>query len=157
MPWVISTIVPVLTQSKWLRQADSEQGKWWVGDWHSLYFLFPLSLSSPISTPAPSSSVSKLTLYAALRVGPLKRLSAKELILLNCSAGEDSWESWTARRSNQSILKEINPEYSLEGLLLKLKLQYFGHLIRKVTHWKKLQRAERLKTEGEEGGRGWDG
>ena len=36
--------------------------------------------------------------------------------------------SWTARRSNQSILKEINPEYSLEGLMLKLKLQYFGHL-----------------------------
>ena len=36
---------------------------------------------------------------------------------------------WTARRSNQSILKEINPEYSLEGLILKLKLQYFGHLI----------------------------
>ena len=37
---------------------------------------------------------------------------------------------WTARRSNQSILKEINPEYSLEGLMLKLKLQYFGHLMR---------------------------
>ena len=41
--------------------------------------------------------------------------------------------SWTARRSNQSILKEISPEYSLEGLILKLKLQYFGHL----THWKR--------------------
>ena len=40
--------------------------------------------------------------------------------------------SWTARRSNQSILKEINPEYSLEGLLLKLKLQYFGHLIQRT-------------------------
>ena len=39
---------------------------------------------------------------------------------------------WTARRSNQSILREINPEYSLEGLMLKLKLQYFGHLIRKA-------------------------
>ena len=39
---------------------------------------------------------------------------------------------WTARRSNQSILKEINPEYSLEGLLLKLKLQYLGHLMGKV-------------------------
>ena len=39
---------------------------------------------------------------------------------------------WTARRSNQSILKEINPEYSLEGLLLKLKLQYFGHLMRRT-------------------------
>ena len=39
---------------------------------------------------------------------------------------------WTARRSNQSILKEINPEYSLEGLILKLKLQYFGHLMRRA-------------------------
>ena len=39
---------------------------------------------------------------------------------------------WTARRSNQSILKEINPEYSLEGLILKLKLQYFGHLMGRV-------------------------
>ena len=40
--------------------------------------------------------------------------------------------SWTARRSNQSILKEINPEYSLEGLMLKLKLQYFGHLMQRT-------------------------
>ena len=43
---------------------------------------------------------------------------------------------WTARRSNQSILKEINPGISLEGMMLKLKLQYFGHL--KLTHWKRL-------------------
>ena len=51
-------------------------------------------------------------------------------MLLNCGVGEDSWEPpWTLRRSNQSILKEISPEYSLEGLLLKLKLQYFGHLM----------------------------
>ena len=40
--------------------------------------------------------------------------------------------SWTARRSNQSLLKEISPEYSLEGLMLKLKLQYFGHLMRRT-------------------------
>ena len=40
--------------------------------------------------------------------------------------------SWTARRSNQSVLKEINPEYSSEGLMLKLKLQYFGHLMRRT-------------------------
>ena len=39
---------------------------------------------------------------------------------------------WTARRSNQSVLKEINPEYSLEGLMLKMKFQYFGHLIRRA-------------------------
>ena len=44
---------------------------------------------------------------------------------------------WTARRSNQSIPKEINPEYSLEGLLLKLKLQYFGHLMRRTDSLKK--------------------
>ena len=44
---------------------------------------------------------------------------------------------WTARRSNQSILKEISPEFSLEGLMLKLKLQYFGHLMRRTTHLKR--------------------
>ena len=44
---------------------------------------------------------------------------------------------WTARRSNQSILEEITPEYSLEGLMLKLKLQYFGHLMQTVTHLKR--------------------
>ena len=45
---------------------------------------------------------------------------------------------WTARRSNQSILKEISPGYSLEEMMLKLKLQYFGHLIEKLTQWKRL-------------------
>ena len=50
-------------------------------------------------------------------------------MLLNCGAGEDLRVPWTARRSNQSFPKEINPEYSLEGLILKLKLQYFGHLM----------------------------
>ena len=56
-------------------------------------------------------------------------LSAKELMLLNCGVGEDSRVPRTARRSNQLILKEISPEYSLEGLRLKLKVQYFGHLM----------------------------
>ena len=53
-------------------------------------------------------------------------------MLLNCDVGEDSKfrVSWTAKRSNQSMLKEISPEYSLEGLMLTLKLQYFGHLMR---------------------------
>ena len=44
---------------------------------------------------------------------------------------------WTAKRSNQSILEEISPEYSLEGLMLKLKLQYFGHRMEELTHWKR--------------------
>ena len=48
-------------------------------------------------------------------------------MLLNCVVGEDSRVPWSVRKSNQSILKEISPEYSLEGLMLKLKLQYFDH------------------------------
>ena len=53
-------------------------------------------------------------------------------MLLNCDVGEDLRIPWTARRSNQSILKEISPGISLEGMMLKLKLQYFGHLMRRV-------------------------
>ena len=54
-------------------------------------------------------------------------------MLLNCGIGEDSWRvPWTARRANQSILNEICPEYCWEGLILKLKLQYFGHLMRRA-------------------------
>ena len=64
-----------------------------------------------------------------MRVGLQRKLKAEVLMLLNCGVGEDSLESRTERRSNQSILKEIIPEYSLEGLMLNLKLQYFGHLM----------------------------
>ena len=53
-------------------------------------------------------------------------------MLLNCGVGEDSRVPWTARGSNQSILKEISPGCSLEGMMLKLKLQYFGYLMRRV-------------------------
>ena len=61
---------------------------------------------------------------------------------------------WTARRSNQSILKEINPEYSLEELMLKLKLPYFAHLMRRANSLEKTLMLERFKAEGEEGNRG---
>ena len=54
------------------------------------------------------------------------------MIFLNCGVGEDSCESFGLQKSNQSILKEISPEYSLEGLMLKLKLQYFGHLMQRA-------------------------
>ena len=56
---------------------------------------------------------------------------------------------WTAWRSNQSILTEISPEYSLEGLMLKLKLQYFGYLIRRIDSFEKTLMLERLKAGGE--------
>ena len=59
-------------------------------------------------------------------------------MLSNCSVREDSLRvPWAARRSNQSILKEINPEYSLERLMLKLKLQYFGNLMRRTDSFEK--------------------
>ena len=59
---------------------------------------------------------------------------------------------WTARRSNQSILKEISPGYSLEGLILKLKLQYFGHLMRRVDSFEKTLMLGRIEGEGDDRG-----
>ena len=64
---------------------------------------------------------------------------------------------WTARRSNQSFLKEINPEYSLEGLMLKLKLQYLATWCEELTHWKRPWCWERLRAGREGDDRGWDG
>ena len=61
---------------------------------------------------------------------------------------------WTARRSNQSILKDISPEYSLEGLVLKLKLQHFGHLMWRIDSLEKTLVWERLKAESEGDNRG---
>ena len=58
-------------------------------------------------------------------------------MLLNCGIGEELRVPWTARRSNLSILKEISPEYSLEGLMLKLKLPYFGHLMQRADSFEK--------------------
>ena len=61
---------------------------------------------------------------------------------------------WTARKSNQSILKEINPEYSLEGLIFKLKLQYFSYLVQRTDSLGKTLMLERLGAGGEVGHRG---
>ena len=72
-----------------------------------------------------------------VRVGLKRKLSTDELMLLNYGAGGLLSVPWTARRSNQSILKEISLEYSLERLMLKLKLQYFGHLMRRVDSFEK--------------------
>ena len=70
-------------------------------------------------------------------VGLRRKLSSEELMLLNCGVGELLRVPWTARRSNQSILKEISPGCSLEGLMLRLKLQYFGHLMQRADSFEK--------------------
>ena len=62
----------------------------------------------------------------------INKAECRRIDALNCGVGEDLRVPWTARRSNLSILKELRPEYSLEGLMLKLKLQYFGHLMQKT-------------------------
>ena len=72
-----------------------------------------------------------------------RKLRAEESMLLNSGVGEDSWVFWTARKSNQFILKEISPEYSLEGLMLKLKLQYFGHLMQRTVAGKDWRQEEK--------------
>ena len=73
---------------------------------------------------------------------------------LNCGVGEDSWESspWTAKIANQFILKEIRPEYSLEGLMLKLKLQYFQHLMWSTDSFEKTLILGDIEGEGRKGG-----
>ena len=78
----------------------------------------------------------------------------------NCGVGEDSRVPWTARRSNQPILKEIRPECSLEGLMLKLKLQYFGHLMQRADSFEKtlmLGKTEGRRRRGQQRMRWLDG
>ena len=75
-------------------------------------------------------------------------------MLLNCGVGEDLRVPWTARRSNQSILKEISPEYSLEGLMLKLKLQYSGHLMQRTDSLEKTLMLAKTEAGGEGEDRG---
>ena len=67
------------------------------------------------------------------------------MVLLNCGVGEDLESPLDSRRSNQSILKEINSEYSLEGLMLKLKLQYFGHFMRRTDSLEKNLMLEKIE------------
>jgi len=69
----------------------------------------------------------------------------------------DETRPWMARRSNQSILKEISPEYSVEGLMLQLKLQYFGHLMQRTDSFEKNLTLGKIEAGGEGDDRGWDG
>ena len=82
------------------------------------------------------------------------------MVLLNCGVGEDSRVPWTEKRSNHSILKEINPDYSLEGLMLKLRLQYFDHLVKRADSFEKtpmLGKIEGRRRRGRQGMRWLNG
>ena len=91
-----------------------------------------------------------------------QHLNPEELMLSNCDAGEDSFLRvlWTTGRSNQSILREINPEYSLERLMLKLRLQYFVHLMQRADSLEKtlmLGKTEGRRRRGQQRMRWLDG
>ena len=76
------------------------------------------------------------------------------MMLLNCGVGEDLRIPWTARRSKQSILKEISPENLLEALMLKLKLQYFGHLMQRTDSLAKTLMLGKIEGRGRRDDRG---
>ena len=106
-----------------------------------------------------SSHVQMWELDHDVRVGPLKRLSA-ELMLLNSGAGEEYWESPGQQGQTSSILNEINPDYSLDRLMLPLKLQYFGHLMRRADSLAKtlmLGKTEGRRRRGQQSMRWLDG
>ena len=92
-----------------------------------------------------------------VRVGLWRKLSTKELMLLNCAWRRLLRVPWTARRFNQSILKEISPGCSLEGLTLKLDLQYFGHLMRRVDSLENTLMLGGTGGRRRKDNRGWDG
>ena len=91
-------------------------------------------LKSKDITLATKDCLVKAMVFPVVRYGCESwtiKLRAEESMLLNCGVGELLRIPWTAR-SNQSILKETTPEYSLEGLMLKMKLQYFGHMMQRT-------------------------
>ena len=98
-----------------------------------------LTLSYPMDCSLPGSSVQGIFQARVLEWGAMKKADRRRIDAFELWC----WKRllrvpWTSRRSNQSMLKEISPEYSLEGLMLKLKFQYFGHLMqKKLTHLKR--------------------
>ena len=92
-----------------------------------------------------------------VRVGLWRKLSAEKLMLLNCGAGEDSWVTWTARRSSQSILKEISPGCSWKDWHWSWNSSTLATSCKELTCWKRPWCWEELEAEGEGDDRGWDG
>ena len=97
-----------------------------------LFISWLKSPSAVILEPPKIKSVTVSAIFPSICCEVWRRMSTEELMLLNCAVGENLRVPWTARRSNQSILKEISPGCSLEGLMLKLKLQYCGYLMWRV-------------------------
>ena len=105
-------------------------------------------MPADLKNSAVATALKKVSFHSS----PQKRQCQRIKVLQNCTHF-----TWTARRSNQSIWKEVNLEYSLEGLMLKLKLQYFGHLIRRTGSLEKTLMLGKIEGRREGDDRVWDG
>ena len=121
--------------------------KWWLQSWHLLLGRKVLTNLDSILNSRDITLPTEVCLVKAI-VFPVVMYRCESWVIKKAECQRiDAFElwcwrrllrvPWTARRSNQSLLKEISPEYSLEGLMLKLKLQYFGHLIRRTNSFEK--------------------
>ena len=108
-------------------------------------------ITLPITVRTVKAVVFPVVMYGC-ESWTIKKAEHWRIVLLSCGVGEDLKVPWTAGRSNQSILKEISPEYSLEGLMLKLKLQHFGHLVRRTDSLEKTLMLGKIKGRRK---RGW--
>ena len=109
-----------------------------------------------ITLPTKVYKIKEVVMYGC-ECWNIRKASTEELMLLELWFWRRLFRvPWTARRSNQSILKEINPEYSLEKLMLKVKLQYFGYLMRRGDSLGKTLMGK-IEAEGEGDNRRWDG
>ena len=102
----------------------------------------------------------KATVFPVVMCGceslTIKKAECQRMMLLNCGVGEDSESPLDCKWSNQLILNEISPEYPLEGLMLKLKLQYFGHLMRRTDSLEKTLMLGKVVGGKRRGQQGWD-
>ena len=150
--WALKSLQMVVVAMK-LKDACSLEEKLWLT--HSLLKCRDITLSTKVHLV--KAMVFPVVMYGCeswtLKKAERWRINVFELWCLSRLLRVP----WTARRSNQFILKEISPEYSLERWILKLKLQYFGHLMPKATHWERPWCWVRLRAEGEGDNRGWDG
>ena len=140
----------------------------WVSEWLHVYSIWRQSLCHlPFSSFLSHTLPTKVDIVKVM-VFPVVMWGCESWIIKKMACWKiDAFElwcwrrllrvPWTARRSNQSILKEINPEYSLEGLILKLKLWYFGHLMRRASSLEKTLMLGQIEGRGEGGDRRWDG
>ena len=137
-------------------------GGWWLQPWNlNILASWKESHNKPRHHFANNCPYSKAMVFPVVILYGCDSWTIKKVERWRIDAFKLCWRrlfrvSWTARRSNQSVLKEISPEYSLEGLMLKSMLQYLPTRCKEPAHWKWPGCLEWLKAKGDERSRGWD-